>query len=234
MQRSTKTLFDHVPTAAATTRLSGRDIEIIETLVMRVRTLSLPQVARTWWSGAADASVAARSRLVHLSSAGLVHSFKMLAHPEIEIREPLATWRPGLPTPDLASVSYRARARWSEPASSTELVSATTAAAERFSGHGGRRPRTSEAGHDIHLAAVFLLMKQELPTRARSWRSEAFLLAERRADRARPAASGKLPDAMVRDGSSCTAIEAVGTYSTDKLEGFHRYCESAGLGYELW
>jgi hypothetical protein len=80
------------------------------------------------------------------------------------------------------------------------------------------------------LAEVYLTMRVELPTRAASWRHED--LDPRSHDER---AGEKLPDAVVTDGRHTTAIECVGSsYTREKLEGFHAYCERTMLAYELW
>ena len=81
-----------------------------------------------------------------------------------------------------------------------------------------------EATHDLHLAAVYLLMRQELPTRAKSWRFETEF--------ARP--GEKVPDALVRDGFSTTAIDFGGDYKPEQLERIHDYCQERRYGYEIW
>ena len=75
-------------------------------------------------------------------------------------------------------------------------------------------------------------MREELATRAESWRSESLLAADTSIKRSNP--GDKVPDAIVRDGRTKTAIEFVGEYSVDKLTAFHAYCKRANLGYELW
>ncbi len=151
-----------------------------------------------------------------------------MAHEEASPDRPLASWRPGRPAPQFGVISHRARSRWEGAPTETLFVIAETAAAKTVGGSGGRFPRASEATHDLHVAAVYLWMRRQLPTRARSWRSEAEIA------RAEPLRHRKLPDAMVRDGAAWTAIEVVGHYSAEKLMAFHRFCQSRGYGYELW
>lgn len=205
--------------------LTARDCEILTTLTARVRVLTTEQVGRTWWPSASEPESAARRRLRALSEAGLVTVQSLLVHPEIELTAPAAIWHRGLPEPDFSALAPSLAKRWTEPERATSCVAATQQAAAQFGGSGGRLPRDSEATHDIHLAAVHLRMAQELPTRAASWTSEAAL---------RKGQGIKIPDAIVRDGKYQTAIEFGGSYSADKLAGFHRYCEGRGLGYELW
>jgi len=213
--------------------LTDRDHEVLTVLTLRVRAMTIQQIATVWWTdipGApAKRSLAeARRRLQVLARDGLVEITALLAHPEIELIAPLAVWQPGLPPPDIGSVAHAAKSRWSRPHVTTEFVTATVEAGRLMGGEGGRQPKTSEASHDMHLAAVYLRMRRELRTRSENWRSEARVLAEQ------GRASDKLPDALVRDGKCTTAIEFVGEYSAAKLAAFHEYCNHKNYGYELW
>jgi len=206
----------------------AREEELLSTLATKVRVLSVDQIARTWWPSASRATTAAGRRLDALHRAGLLEVALLWARPELPITEPLAAWQPGLVRPDLKSIARLAASRWREPARRIRCAFATDAGSLRFGGRGGRPPRESEVTHDLHLARVYLLMRETLPTRARSWIREEAIAAER-FDRAE-----KLPDAQVTDGIHATAIEFVGAYSLEKLTGFHDYCADKSLAYELW
>lgn len=205
--------------------LTSRDREILHALTHCVRVFTLPQIARTWWKGSSQAEAAARRRARQLEGAGLVSVVPLIAHPELRLDAPLATWQPGFQAPDASELASRLARRWPQPERETVCIAATAEAAAIVGGSGGRLPRESEATHDIHLAAVYLRMRSELPTRARSWTAEAALAKGQ---------GVKVPDAMVRDGKYDTAIEFGGVYSAAKLEAFHRYCGRKGLAYELW
>lgn len=205
--------------------LTTRDREILQTLTQRVRVLTIPQLARTWWTSSKDPETTAHRRLKRLAEAGLVTLTPLMAHPEIALSEPLVCWQRGLPEPNFGELARALANRWTEPEVATLVAAATPEAAAIVGGNGGRLPRDSEATHDIHLAAVYLRMARELPTRAASWKAEAELSKGQ---------GVKVPDAMVRDGKCFTAIEFGGAYSAEKLGAFHRYCDRKGLGYELW
>ena len=197
---------------------SRRDQQILNTLVLRVRVLSLAQVARTWWTETATGIARARRRLQDLERQGLVRLAMLSARPQLGLTDPLAVWQHELPQPDFGTVAHRLRERWKRAGSArrTECVLPE--------GGVGRVPRVSETTHDLHLAAVYLLMRQECPARARTWTFESEL-AHR---------NEKVPDAIVRDGRVTTAIELGGQYSREKLEQFHVYCRRRGMGYEIW
>lgn len=205
--------------------LQPRDRDILEVLSLRVRTLSLGQVARTWWQGRSQSVRQAQQRITVLVEAGLLELNHLRAHPELPLDAPLAVWHGGQPPPGFGELARCLRARWSNEAEDTTFVTATRSAGNDLGGHGGRRPRISEATHDLHLAAVYLRMRSELPTRARSWMPEFAL---------RGMPGERVPDALVRDGRYNTAIEFGGEYPEEKLRLFHEDCARRGRGYEIW
>jgi hypothetical protein len=208
--------------------LTERDKALVDILIRRVRVMSVDQVARTFWPTAAKPVEAATKRLHDLAEEGWVTFFTVMAHPELQLEAPLTLWQPGTPPPDFGPIAQIMRSRWSGLERNTEVVSATARAGTELGGHGGRIPRPSETTHDLHLSSVYLAMRKDLPTRTQSWRCEADI-----------AASGqrhgqKLPDAVVRDGRSFTAIEFGGAYPRPKLEEFHSFCAGKKMGYEIW
>jgi hypothetical protein len=184
-------------------------------LTRRVRLLSLDQIARTWFGEAADPRGGARRLAQTLQRRGLVESVKLMARPEIIPDKPLVTWQPGLPRPDFGPVAWTLKRRRRDQAPA--VTPCVLAAA-------GRHPRPTDTTHDLHLAAVFLLMCEELPTRACSWVFEDDLI--------RP--GQKLPDALVTDGRAKTAIECGGEYDRQRLEEDHDFFARKGYGYEIW
>lgn len=140
------------------------------------------------------------------------------ARPELPLAAPLATWQAGLPAPDFGAISHQLRERWKRAGAARRTACVLPG------GGVNREPRISETTHDLHLAAVYLLMLRECPARARTWTFESELV--------RP--DEKVPDALVRDGPMLTAIEMGGEYRRDKLEQFHAYCQRRGMGYEIW
>ncbi len=211
--------------------LTDRDAEILDALTLRVRVLSIPQIARTWWPDAAEPERAARTRLKALETEGLVHRFSLLAHPEIELTQPVFAWNMiYVPTQksfasEFSGISWRLRCRWSESPHAIPAVIASTRAANLFSGHGGRYPRAAEHTHDLHLSQVFLRKRESI--RPQFWISEERLRTEMRD-------TGFLPDAMIRLPEHSVIIEFGGAYSKSKIERFHRFCVEGNLPYELW
>ena len=214
-----------MPSAAF--NMTQRDREIVESLVHRVRVFSTKQIARAWWNDAPERDIL--RRLDALSEAGLVTVYRALAHPELPLTGPVASWSPGQEPPAFGELSYRLKARWSQPPISTQCVIATTLAGRSNGGFGGRFPRESEQTHDIHLAGVYLGIRSRRPEVIQFWRSEARILWERRGEKRE-----KLPDAVLDLPTGPLVIEFGGAYSKPKLEAFHDYCDENATPYEIW
>jgi len=208
--------------------LTLRDSEILDALVHRVRVFSLEQIARTWWAESCEPKRPAAARLALLEEEGLVSSYSAMAHPELPLAAPIIRWRPGDFAPEFGAASYQIQRRWNQPFSSCTCFIATKRAGTLLGGCGGRRSRTSEQTHDIHMAAVFLQYRSATPHLARKWSSEAVNLRSR-ADRRE-----KLPDAIVSDGRSKRIVEFGGAYAKGKLASFHAYCADKHTAYEVW
>jgi hypothetical protein len=218
----------------ATALLTNRDLEILGALTKRVRCLSLPQIARTWWQDSANAARVAENRLRILARQGLIEIERAPAHPEIELLAPVATWRVGEPEPKFGAVSYQLKSRWRSHPVLTSCVSASKIAVNRFGGYGGRPPRLVERTHDIHMAQVFLFYRLRRPDLIRFWVFEEQVKAERRIQWKDPVFGEKLPDVILRSPAADQVIEFGGAYGKDKLVTFHRYCTERSLAYEIW
>jgi hypothetical protein len=158
----------------------------------------------------------------------LIARYRALAHPELPLHEPILSWTPGEQPPDFSRAAYRLQSRWTKPFTSVPCFMATKRAGRNSGGSGGRRSRTSEQTHDIHLASVFLHYRAVSPELVPRWTSEATILERRNGGRE------KLPDAMVLDGAQRRVIEFGGAYGKEKVEGFHNYCATEDLPYEIW
>jgi hypothetical protein len=218
---------DHM-TPANRFNLTGRDQDILETLTLRVRTLSAAQIADHWFGGQIDSVGSANRRLKQLEIAGLLHRLEMFARPLPKLNQPMTRWVPGDAEPELGNLSYQLVKRWNRPASMTRICIATKTAGTLCGGHGGRRPRNSEASHDLGLASVFLRHIANNAQAAANWLSEESLRYRGFGDHMR------LPDAMVEDDRGSTIIEFGGAYSAQKLRDFHGFCQREGLAYEIW
>lgn len=208
--------------------LSDRDTAILTVLTRRVRVLAEYQLARQWWSHAADPPASARKSLRRLVDAGLLREGVGMAHPMLPMTSPVLSWSPDTPMPDSESGSYRLQSRWKLGRQSTRWYAATQSAGSLMGGFGGRAPRASELTHDIHLAELYLRLLARDAARAASWTSETDLF------KIGLGRNQRLPDAIIRNGNSWLVLEFGGAYPASKLREFHGFCEYHGLAYEIW
>lgn len=208
--------------------LTPRDLSILDALTLRVRVLSVAQIARGWWLESTHSEAAAGGRMKRLEGEGLVIRFTLVSHPELALAAPLAHWRPGDAPPEFGALSHRLKSRWTLPPVPLAAVIATREAGLRFGVKGGRFPKPTEQSHDLHFSAVFLRKRDEEPDCVPRWRFETALLAERFAGE-----PGELPDAVI-EGDPPLAVEFGGAYPRERLEGFHRHCAERALPYEIW
>ena len=151
-----------------------------------------------------------------------------MARPELALDGPQVVWTVGQPVPNFDALAYQLRSRWSRSAENTEVVVATAQTGRLLGGFGGRRPRPSEATHDLHMASIYLKLCHENAMLASTWLSEELLA------RQRPKRRGKVPDALVMRGGHPLIIEFGGAYAAPKLREFHDYCASQKWPYEIW
>ena len=208
---------------------TAADADLLDTLTHKLRVISEGQIARSLWTESRGGMASVRHRLKGLESRRLVICFRAEVHPEITLDTPVISSYPGCRAPDFAAASYyRLRRRWCRPSVSTRCVIATALAGRLYGGWGGRFPRESEETHDIHLAAVYLLLKKRDPRSADYWASEEAIRLRRGPK------SEKLPDAIIDDPDARKIVEFGGAYSKKKLEAFHVYCSDLDLPYEVW
>lgn len=210
---------------------TSRDREVIEALTRRVRLLTLAQIARTWWPEATGPLTLARRRLDRLAAAGYLESADRLARPEIRLAKPLARWKPGRPVPDAARISHLGRSRFTDAPRTHRIFWASPRTMREHVGIRTRAPRTNEISHDLHLAQVFLRLRDDRPELAIGWTAE--WMPAPRAGR-RSSTASKKPDALVRTRDKVIAIEFVGHYTPHTITEFHTYCARRGYWYELW
>jgi hypothetical protein len=207
--------------------LTDRDVEILETLTLKVRLLTLPQIRRTWWPAATTPEKAV-ARLKELTFAGLLEPFEVLALPLLDLRAPLFRWRPGASDPDCAALASALKARWpAPPPRLTVVYVASRFAGNWLGGTGGRLHRGQET-HDLHVAAVYLYFLKHKPPMAAAWVSE---------DRKGKAGFRiKDPDAFLEypDGRPSEAVEFAAAYDQKRLGEFHAHCARNDLRYQLW
>ena len=208
--------------------MTDRRREMLLALTHKVRLITATQAARTWWKETPSGLSAARRELAGLRAAGFLEQNRVVAHPEIELAEPVATWTPGDREPNTDRIAYRLQSRWTAPGRSAVVFFASRQATNHFGGAGGHS-RLHQAGHDMHLASVYFRLHRAEPDTAASWISEDLL--------PRPERPGeKLPDAVLKDsaGRIIRVIEFGGAYDARRVSKFHDFCAAHGYPYELW
>ena len=215
-------------------QLTERDIEIVEMLTHQLRVLAVQQIAETWWPDAKNATRLADSRIRKLQEAGWLERHIGLSHPLLKLSAPIFSWTLGDPDPNFGAISYRLKKRWTKPPVETPFVIATKAAADQWVGYGGRLPRRTETTHDLHMAAVFLLMREQRPELVETWVSEAELASRHPGKWKTDKYEQKVPDAMVATDDGPIVIDFGGSYSAEKLRVFHEYAPPEIIGYEIW
>lgn len=214
-------------TKPSSVNLSINDLLIVRSLTRSIRVTTADQLSKALWHDSPSGLTLARRCLSRLIKLGMLQSFKVRAHPELELAEPLWTWKPGESLPPFNRLSYRARTRWTEAFQITPIYVASAKAARVYAGFGGPLPHPLHVTHDLHVAAIYLRMLRESPAESNGWISESVLAPLRR---------GKLPDAEIHDagGIALKVIEFAGSYPVERIAKVHQDCERRNLPYELW
>lgn len=205
-----------------------RDLQILEALTVKVRMLTIEQIAETWWPPGRYQVTNARRRMVRLVRAKLVLRYRINIHPRIPLNAPVAEWKPGDDSPEFAAVSTMLKNRWTLPAEPTSVFLASKRSANLFGTYAGPLKDPVQATHDVHLSDIYLWYQQHKPWFCDSWIGE---------DALKKAGTGvKDPDAfLVRpDGEVSRVIDFGGKYSADRVKEFHGHCAARSLPYELW
>lgn len=210
--------------------LTARDSQILKTLSLKVRMLSLEQIASAWWSPARGAEALARRRMGMLAEAGLVSRLYAQVRPLPQKTSPVISWRPGAPPPDFSAAAWKLQARWTAPPRRTSIYIATRTAANQFGGRlRGKVRYDLQATHDLGVAQIYLHILRTDPSSAERWVGEDIL----RFSRPRQ----KLPDAAIareKDKRIITAIEFGGAYDAGRLQDFHQAMAARNMPYQVW
>jgi hypothetical protein len=208
--------------------LTPRDERINETLVREIPLLTLDQIARTWWPQNKSSRDDARRRVGLLVRIGFLRSFRVRAHPELDLTKPLWSWKPREPEPPYGLISYEARIRWTEALKPTTVYTASERSAQIYAGRGGWLSHPLQVTHDLHVSAIYLRLLKENPAEAAGWVSDNILAPLRRGK--------KLPDAEIHDadGRTLKVIEFAGSYPPERIRKVHEDCERRQVPYELW
>ncbi len=211
-------------------RLTVRDCELLAMLCVRVRMASLNQIARAWW-GVSDYQVAAcQRRLTRLKRHRLLRAAQATLLDLAPLRQPLATWRPGERTPNLAGIAWSLQIRWRSSYRRATIYLPTVEAARRFGGgRSGRIKRPFQVAHDIGVAEMYFAVRRIRPTNVLLWIGEDRLAPHRRRQ--------KLPDAILASSPATKPLlilEFGGRYDKRRLIAFHEDAVERGVPYEIW
>lgn len=210
--------------------LVSRDDEILRTLSLKVRLLSLAQVAAAWWEPTEAGRLNARRRLTKLVGDGLVTRLRVQARPLPPLVAPALRWKPGDPTPDIGAVAWCLQSRWKEGPCETAVYVATRRGANQYGGRGrGELRRVFQATHDLGVSAMYLRLHAINHVDADAWIGEDILSPYRRGE--------KLPDAVLAESPESRprlVLEFGGAYDAARVRSFHESCADDALPYELW
>ena len=209
--------------------LSPRDIEILITLSVRVRVLSLPQIRRCWWRLSHDANDVCFRRMRLLEQAGLLVKRRITAIDVGQLSGPLACSAPGQYVPDLGALAWQLRKRWRAGriarSFSWRLHVCPTVWRSPPGPNSTRFPGFARFGRGRHVPRAY----RTHPALIEHWIDE---------DRFAPLRRGqKLPDAVIASDLTSLptlVLEFGGDYPKSRLQDFHDDNESRGLPYQIW
>ncbi len=207
-------------------QLTNRDLKIQATLVVKVRAMSIHQIAGNFFG---SNFAGANRRLRTLVACGILVRHRLIAR-TVSVSGSIFEWQPGEPAPHFESLSRTINNRWERQATRLTTV---FMAAERFSGQVGRRTQGKfthplQASHDLGLSAVYLHFLATNPSLALRWLGEDCLLRSRRRK--------PMPDAVIMgaDAIPVQAIEFGGLYDSKRYQRFHNYCFNRELPYAIY
>ena len=210
-----------------TLSLTSRDLDLLDTLTLRVRLLTLRQITELWWPTGKNQRCA-RRKLECLMEAKLVEIHRVNAHPLLPVTSPLFAWQPGDAEPECEQLAESCNKRWNRPTVPMTVCVAAPLAANLLGSTACGVPHRDHRNHDLRLASVYAAYRLQWPKLAALWIGEHGL----------PKAGHRIkdPDAFLRhnNGQLLRVIESAGRYSAAQVQSFHDHCEAHELPYELW
>lgn len=207
--------------------LTAKDLDLLETLTLRLRVMSLRQIRELWWPEASSLH-AARRRLARLQWYGFVRMCEVQACPTLPVSMPLMTWSPGEPTPDFEVLSERASSRWTQPAVTMTVCIATEGTGNLMGCRAGRLSSDEHLDRDLRLASVYVHWRQSNDHRAPDWTNKRSFPAD--------SFSPHSADVILRNSmhKNYGAIDAAGRWSARHWQNLHADCLNRSLQYEVW
>lgn len=206
-------------------QFNDRDITVLRALSLYVRLFGQRQLAEALWSG----DVAnARRRLRRFVQLGLVERRVTLARPLPELIQPVMTWRPGQPDPNVGQLAFRLQSRWRYQALKTTVIYLPTKTVVDHFGGKQKTLMASQVSHDLGVTEVWLWFYCNRPDLAAVWRGEDML------QEIEPGQS--VPDAVLvnDDEQPIALIEFGGDYGPERISAFHDDAAVRGLPYQIW
>jgi hypothetical protein len=133
--------------------ITERDLDLLETLTLRVPMLTLRQTAELWWPEACSQR-AARQRLALLAKSGWIQQHTVNVHPLLATLRPLFALKPGAENPDAERIACELRTRWFQPARPREVCVASPQAACLFGSAASGLPSLEHRDHDLRLSGA--------------------------------------------------------------------------------
>ncbi len=208
--------------------LSERDVDSLAVLTGKVGKLTLDQYASTWFGELKHPRQSAANKLRQFREHDLVSTVTATIHPTLSLAGPVFTWAPGVDAPNAERLSWILRSRWTKPPKRTTVIVPTRKAAGLVGGNAVHPPRSRALLHDIHVSAIYLLMRERNRNIADGWLHESTLYGNGFGKNGLP-----LPDAVI-DLDQPTFIDFGGSYSAAKVRKLHRGYAAQGMAYQLW
>lgn len=165
-----------------------------------------------------------------LAHAGWVERYSVLVRPMPEIVAPVACWQPGMRPADFGQIAWRVQSRWKNGPRKCLVVVASSRATKLRTGKPARKIKQYfQLTHDLGVAETFLRFRETRPTEATLWKGEGIISPLRR--------KKKVPDAIIAGDfiwPPRLVVEFAGSYSRERIQVFHWFCEKEQLAYELW
>jgi hypothetical protein len=215
-----------IPRSAEACTEMGMKIEPEEWQLLEILTWKLRVAAAQQLCGLGDKAAHALKRLLKkrwLSEEAMLVRI-------LTLDQPLVSWKPGEPAPDVSALSWQLEARRHRTEPTISRIIWAHARARRLTGGcSGPIRQPLQVEHDLGTAAMFFRRNELDSSNWDQWLGEDILRQTARRRQPIPDAAHCSTDGMIR-----LAIEFGGAYSADRLRRFHLHCRRCSLPSELW